>query len=102
MGMFVYYPLLTQSQAQYTYDGIRKWFEDHPERDDCKTESFVAHRNSLKEDILKNSEKDVVLQETPKHSDFSKSLQSEKPKKKATKKAAATKTAKATKKVVKK
>jgi len=61
--MFVMYSLLTPTQAQYAYDGIRQWFKDNPSKDECITESFTAHRASLKEDILKNSEAGTVISE---------------------------------------
>jgi hypothetical protein len=100
MGMFVYYPLWDQKTAQYCYDGIRKWFKDNPNKNECKTESCTIRRASIKEDILENSEKGVVLQEDPKNKDFKKSLpEDEKPAKKTKKpaKKAAKKTAKKSK-----
>lgn len=63
MATFVYYALLNQKDAQYCYDGIRKWFQDNPDRVDCQTETFKVRRGHLKEDILANSEKSVVLKE---------------------------------------
>lgn len=61
--MFVVYALLTQKEAQFAYDGIKKWFKKNPDRDDCITESFTVRRDHIKEDILKNSQKGVVLKE---------------------------------------
>jgi hypothetical protein len=88
MATFVYLPLWTQKEAQYAYDGIRQWFKDNPNKDVCKTESCAIRRASIKEDILENSEKGVVLQEDPKNKDFKKSLpEDEKPAKKAKKSA---------------
>lgn len=98
MATFVYYPLWDQKTAQYCYDGIRKWFNDNPNKDVCKTESCAIRRDHIKDDILKNSEKGVVLQEDPKNKDFKKSL----PKEKSPKKAAKKTTKKATKKSTKK
>lgn len=60
---FIVYNLLTQSEAQYAYDGIRQWFKDNPSKNKCVTETFVVHRDSIKEDILKNSEKGTVISE---------------------------------------
>ena len=97
MATFVYYPLWDQKTAQYCYDGIRQWFKDHPDKDVCKTVSCAIRRGSIKEDILKNSEKGVSLSEDPENKDFTQSLpKDEKPKKKAKK--TAKKTAKKAKK----
>lgn len=86
MGSFVFYPLWDQKTAQYCYDGIRKWFIDNPDRDTCKTESCTIRREHIKEDILKNSEDGVTLQEEAKNKNFKKSLpKDKKPKKKAKK-----------------
>lgn len=82
--MFVVYELLNQKEAQFAYDGIKKWFKQNPDRDDCKTETFTVRRAHIKEDILKHSKKGVVLKE------------------KATKKKPTKKTAKKTKKAAKK
>jgi len=61
VGSFIVYNLLTQSEAQYAYDGIRKWFKDNPKRKICKTETFVVNRSSIKKDILKNSEPGIII-----------------------------------------
>ncbi len=63
MATFVIYSLLDQKSAQYCYDGIKKWFKDNPDRDDCQTETFKVRRGHLKEDILQHCEKGVVLKE---------------------------------------
>jgi len=60
---FIVYNLLTPAEAQYAYDGIRQWFKDNPNKKECATEAFVVHRNSIKEDILKNSEAGTVISE---------------------------------------
>lgn len=61
MATFVVWSLLTQKEAQFAYDGIRKWFKKNPDRDDCVTETFTVRRDHIEEDILKNSEKGVKL-----------------------------------------
>ena len=102
MGSFIVYNLLSQVEAQYTYDGIRQWFKDNPDRASCKTETFTVRCDHVKEDILKNSEVGVILQEDPQNDDFAKSLPKKTTKKvKKVKQAAKTtkKTKKATKKV---
>ena len=86
MATFVVYSKLTQKEAQYTYDGIRKWFENNPNRNDCVTETFTVRRNHIKEDILKHAEDGVILSEAPKNKNFKKSLPSEKKAKKPVKK----------------
>ena len=60
---FIVYNLLSPTEAQYAYDGIRQWFKDNPNKKECATESFVVHRDSIKEDILKNSEAGTVISE---------------------------------------
>lgn len=74
MATFVVYSELSQKEAQYTYDGIRKWFKDNPDRDDCVTETFTVRRDHIKEDILAASKKGVKLTETAKNKSFKKSL----------------------------
>lgn len=103
MGTFVVYNLLSQIEAQYTYDGIRQWFKDNPDRTDCKTETFTVRRDSIKEDILKNAEAGTTLQEDPQSGNFAKSLSKKTAKKpkKATKVKKAAKTSKKTKKTKK-
>jgi hypothetical protein len=100
MGTFVIYNLLTQVEAQYTYDGIRQWFKDNPDRNDCKTESVSVRRDHVKEDILKNAEAGAILKEDAQNSNFTKSLPKKTKKAKKVKKAAktTTKTKKAAKK----
>ena len=63
MATFIIYPLWTKKRAQFCYDGITQWFIDNPDRDDCNTESCTIRRGHVKEDILKNSVKGVVLKE---------------------------------------
>jgi hypothetical protein len=63
MATFIVYSLLTQKEAQFAYDGIKKWFKKNPDRDDCATETFTVRRDHIKDDILKHSDKGVVLKE---------------------------------------
>jgi hypothetical protein len=63
MATFVIYARLNQKDAQYCYDGIKKWFQNNPDRIDCQTETFKVRRGHLKEDILQHCEKGVVLKE---------------------------------------
>lgn len=83
---FVYYPLLSQTQAQYTYDGIREWFKNNPGRNECQCEGFTVRRDHIKEDILKESVPNTFLSEIPENDDFSKSLPKSNKKKKLVKK----------------
>lgn len=63
MGTFIFYSLLDQKSAQYCYDGIKKWFKDNPDRDDCQTETFKVRRGHIKADILQHCLEGVVLKE---------------------------------------
>lgn len=86
MATFVVYSKLSQKEAQYAYDGIRKWFKDNPDRDDCVTETFTVRRDHIKEDILAAAEKGVKLTEAAKNKSFKKSLPKKTSKKKSAKK----------------
>lgn len=63
MATFVVHAPLTQKEAQFAYDGIKKWFIANPDRDTCVTETFTARRKHIKADILKAAEKGVILKE---------------------------------------
>ena len=72
--MFIVYSLLNQKEAQYAYDGVRNWFKNNPDKKVCRTEYFSVRCDHIKEDILSQSEKEVLLQENPQNKCFNASL----------------------------
>jgi hypothetical protein len=51
--MFVIYNLLTQRDAQKTYDGLLEWFKEYPTRKVCHTDLGKVKRGFIKSDLLR-------------------------------------------------
>ena len=63
--MFVIYSKIEQKEAQKNYTALKKWFDEHPDRNDCVCDMGTIKRGSIKEDVLKRCKDDVVLKDKP-------------------------------------